>query len=132
MSKLKFSSPAAEAGFEKMKLHTKWLAVEMHLWAEAEGHTLTFTATFSTPEEDKKLGRVSDTHRTGRAFDIRTRDLPAEFISKFIEHFNTLYNRTMGAVTKDGPNLIVHKPHGSGPHLHVQIRRDYEQKEKQS
>lgn len=128
MSKLKFATEAAEKNFEKMKLSTKWLAVEMHVWASGKGVEIVFTATWSTPEEDKKLGRVSDTHRTGRAFDIRTRNLTPEFLAEFIEHFNTLYNEKMGAVTKDGPALIVHKPHGSGPHLHVQIRRDYEQK----
>jgi hypothetical protein len=129
-NKMQFSDPSAEAGFEKMNLSTKWLAVEMHLWALDQGVQLTFTATWSSPEEDKKLGRVSDTHRTGRAFDIRTRDLSPEFIEKFQEHFNSLYKNSMGAVNKDGPCLIVFKPHGTGPHFHVQIRRDYESRRK--
>jgi hypothetical protein len=127
-SKLKFKDELAEKGFEKMKLTTKWLAVEMHLWALQHGVTLIFTATHSTAEEDKKLGRKSDTHRTGRAFDIRTKDLSPEFIEAFQTYFNTLYNEKMGAVTKEGPCLIVYKPHGTGPHFHVQIRRDYGEK----
>lgn len=131
MSKLRFSSERAEKNFEKMKLHTKWLAVEMHVWAVQHGVTLTFTETYSTAAEDKALNRVSDTHRTGRAFDIRVKDLSPEFIELFQTHFNTLYNQSMGAVTKSGPQLIVYKPHGTGPHFHVQIRRGYgEEKQK--
>lgn len=122
---MKFSDQKAENNFEKMLLPTKWLAVEMHVWAEARGVHLTFTATWSTAEDDKKLGRVSDTHRTGRAFDIRTRDLTPEFIESFMRHFNDKYQEKMGAITKDGPALIVYKPHGTGPHFHVQIRRGY-------
>lgn len=125
-NKLRFKDESAEKNFEKMKLQTKWLAVEMHLWALNRGVTLVFTATYSTAEEDKKIGRVSDTHRTGRAFDIRTRGLDPEFLKDFIDHFNTLYRSEMGAVTKNGPVLIVDKTHGTGPHLHVQIRRDYD------
>lgn len=130
MSKLNFSTERAEKNFERMRLTTKWLAVEMHLWASQQGVSITFTETWTTEEEDKKLKRTSDTHRTGRAFDIRTKDLKPEFIYKFIDHFETLYNEKMGAVGKDGPNLIFYKPHGTGPHLHVQIRRDYEQTNK--
>ncbi len=129
MSKLKFKDERAERGFEKMLLATKWLAIEMHLWALDRGVTLVFTATHSTKEEDQKLGRQSDTHRTGRAFDIRTRDLDPQFLKDFIKYFNELYKDKMGAVTKEGPSLIVDRTHGSGPHLHIQIRRNYEFKE---
>jgi hypothetical protein len=129
-NKLKFKDELTEQRFEKMKLTTKWLAVEMHLWALQHGVTLVFTATWSTAEDDKKLGRISDTHRTGRAFDIRTKDLSPEFLEAFQTYFNTLYNEKMGAVTKQGPALIVYKPHGTGPHFHVQIRRDYGESKK--
>lgn len=108
-----------------MLLPTKWLAIEMHLWALAKGVSITFTETWTTKEEDLELKRVSDTHRTGRAFDIRTKDLTPEFVEEFKEHFTELYNSRMGAIVKGSPSLIVHKPHGTGPHLHVQIRRDY-------
>lgn len=100
------------------------LAKEMDEWAKAQGVDLVFTATATTLEEDRKLGRVSDTHRTGRAFDIRTSGLSQEFIHDFIQYFTTLYPN-LGAVSgKSGkPNLIHYKPHGTGPHFHVQIRR---------
>lgn len=122
---MRFKDDKAEKNFEKMLLPTKWLAVEMHVWAESKGVTLTFTATWSTSEEDKVLGRVSDTHRTGRAFDIRTSDLSPEFIEEFMKHFNGKYQEKMGAVTPHGPVLILFKPHGTGPHFHVQIKRGY-------
>lgn len=132
MSKLKFSSERAEKNFEKMLLSTKWLAVEMHLYALDKGVELTFTETWTTLSEDRALNRASDTHRTGRAFDIRTRNLTPEFIAEFIKYFTEKYNKTMGAINSQGPCLIVYKPHGTGPHFHVQIRRNYVKAQEQT
>jgi hypothetical protein len=122
---MNFKSKEAAEGFELMHPAAQSLAKEMDEWSrDRHGVELVFTETFTTPEEDKKLGRVSDTHRTGRAFDIRTSDLSKEFIHDFIQYFTTLYPN-LGAISgKSGkPNLIHYKPHGTGPHFHVQIRR---------
>lgn len=121
---MNFKTKKAAERFKLMHPAAQALAEEMDRWAREQGVDLVFTATKSTLEEDKKLGRKSDTHRTGRAFDIRTKGLSQEFIYTFLERFNFEYGDSIGAITSDGiPKLIVYKPHGTGPHFHVQIRR---------
>lgn len=120
---LKFSSQKAADRFIQMIVTVQGLAKEMGDWAHNHGIELVITETWSSGAEDIKLGRESDTHRTGRAFDVRTRNLPDWFKTKFLEHFRFLYNDKHGAITKDGPNLIVDKAHGSGPHWHIQVKR---------
>jgi len=121
---MNFKTKKAQEGFSLMHPVAQSLAVEMDEWAKEQEVDLVFTATVSSLEEDKKLGRKSDTHRTGRAFDIRTSNLSEEFISAFIERFNMLYGDSIGAIGSNGlPKLIVYRPHGTGPHFHVQIRR---------
>lgn len=120
---MNFNNKKTEERFVNMLPRTQKLAIEMDAWAREQGVELVFTETWTTATEDFKLNRQSDTHRTGRAFDIRTKNLSAEFIKKFIAYFTELYNEKYGAVTKSGPSLIVYRPHGTGPHFHVQIRR---------
>lgn len=121
---MKFKNKKVEERFHNMTKTAQRLAGEMCAWAlEYHGIELVITETWTLAAEDHKLGRVSDTHRTGRAFDIRTKNLPDWFKPKFIEHFNFLYQKRLGAQTKDGAVLIVDKAHGNGPHWHVQVRR---------
>lgn len=123
---MKFKTPEVEKRFYNMHPEAQKLAYEMDKFASSHFNIeLVITATVSTQEEDYKLNRVSDSHRTGRAFDIRTRDLPDSFIAQLIHHFKKLYNKSHGAIANGRPSLIVNKPHGSGPHLHVQLNRSY-------
>lgn len=85
----------------------------------------TITATISTLEEDQELGRVSSSHRTRRAIDIRTTGIDEMFLKDCQNHFNFKY-RWLGAVNQLGHSeLIVYKPHGTGPHFHVQIHSKF-------
>jgi hypothetical protein len=121
---MKFKNKKAEDRFIQMTVTAQNLAKEMCEWAwTAYQIELIITETWTTGAEDIKLSRESDTHRTGRAFDIRTKGLPDWFQERFLGHFRFLYEAKIGAVGKNGPCLIVDRPHGSGPHWHVQIRR---------
>lgn len=123
--KLIFSNELAESRFSKLVPRAQELAVEMALWAKENFNIdLVFTETFTYIGEDRKLGRISDSHRTGRAFDIRTRGLPETFIAQFCAHFRKKYPG-LGAIKDGCHNLIVYRPHGSGPHLHIQIKRQF-------
>ena len=86
----------------------------------------TITCTATTLEEDEAIGRRSRTHREGRAFDLRTWDLPKDDVQVCMNHLNTLYGH-MGAVSfkTKMPRLIVHHNAGTGAHLHVQISPSY-------
>ena len=79
---------------KKAELRAKYLnstvfkvMVEVIDWLEQQGYEGVITDTVSTKEEDNKLGRVSSSHREGRAFDVRTNGLPRVVINELIEHF---------------------------------------------
>lgn len=122
---MKFKDDVIAARFTDMNKLAQTIANEMDQWSQKNyGIELTITATVSSHNEDKQLGRVSDTHRTRRAWDIRTRDLPDSLIAEMILAINKKYGK-YGAVASAIPQLLVHKPHGSGPHLHCQLNRKY-------
>lgn len=123
---MKFKDDVIAARFDDMHPKCQEVAKFMDDWCQKNyGVELTLTATVSTIEEDKELQRQSDTHRTGRAFDVRTRDLPESLIAELCAVTRKEYGK-LGAVGSTGsPDLIVFKPHGTGPHLHVQLNRKY-------
>lgn len=128
---MKFKTPEVEARFKDLHPMAQKIATEMDAWSVQNFKTeLTITATCSTTKEDKELGRVSNTHRTRRAWDIRTKDLSEDHIAKLCSYFRKKYNKH-GAITEGGAQLIVYKPHGSGPHLHCQLNRTYMLPEKE-
>lgn len=122
---MKFKTPEVEERFKDLHPMAQKIATEMDEWSVKNFQKeLTITATCSSKAEDKLLGRVSDTHRTRRAWDIRVNDLSEDHISQLCAHFRKLYTK-YGAVASGGAQLIVYKPHGSGPHLHCQLNRTY-------
>lgn len=124
---MKFKDDVIAVRFDDMHFQAQKIATEMDEWSRLNyGIELTITATVSTYQEDRELGRESDTHRTGRAFDIRTKDLPESLIAELCATFRKKYTK-YGAISNNQANLIVYKPHGTGPHLHVQLNRKYQQ-----
>lgn len=122
---MKFKTKEVEERFKDMADLAQRIAEDMALWAmEKYKIDLMITATTSTTAEDKELGRTSSTHRDRRAFDVRTGDLPDEMVAELCAVFRKKYGR-FGAVTSAIPSLIVYRPHGTGPHLHVQLSRKY-------
>jgi hypothetical protein len=122
---MKFKDDVVAARYEDLHKYAKQLAEEMDKWSkDNHGTELTLTATVSSRDEDKELGRISDTHRTRRAFDIRTSNLSETLIEEMCTHFRKKY-KNLGATTSTGSQLIVNKPHGTGGHLHVQLNRKY-------
>jgi hypothetical protein len=128
-----FTNPSARENWDKMLPRTQRLANEMALWLW-DTYKIYFylTETATTKEQDNALQRVSSTHRDGRAFDVRIVDpvtgvqvFPEDIIAKFCAYFRKKYSN-LGAVSGDtrDRNLIVYKPHGSGKHLHIQIKRN--------
>ena len=127
---MKFKTIEAEERFKDLHPQAQKIATEMDEWSVKNfEQELTLTSTCSTKAEDKLLGRVSDTHRTRRAWDVRVNDLSEDHIAKLCAHFRKLYRR-LGAITTSGAELIVYRPHGTGPHLHCQLNRTYILQEK--
>ena len=122
---MKFKTKDVETRFPDMADLAQRIAKEMDLYSQEKyGIELTITATVSTRNEDRELKRESDTHRTRRAFDVRTGDLPDEIVAELCSVFRKKFGR-FGAVASAVPSLIVYRPHGTGPHLHVQLSRKY-------
>lgn len=122
---MKFSTISVQENFSKMLPRTRELAMEMDKWAQDTFKIeLTLTETATTKQQDDLLKRVSATHREGRAFDVRVRGLPDALIAQLCAFFRKKY-KNLGAVSLStrSRELIVYKPHGTGAHLHVQIKR---------
>lgn len=122
---MKFKDDVIAARFEDMHIKAQEVAKFMDDWSVKNyGIELTLTATVSTKEEDSALGRVSDTHRTGRAFDVRVRDLPESLIAELCAATRKAYGK-YGAQSNGAANLVVYRPHGTASHLHVQLNRKF-------
>jgi hypothetical protein len=106
------------------------IMADLVVFGMEHGIEITFTDSMSDVHEDTILDRQSDTHRTGRAFDLRTRGLSADQIDNIKSQFHMKYRR-FAAVNKFGHHiLIVDKSKTDKPHLHFQVHRSYGVKEK--
>ena len=103
----------------------KSLLIDMSKWVSSKGYKFVITDLLSEAIEDKKLKRVSSSHREGRAADIRVRDWPKDFRKLFEEYFEKRYSNIAAISAKTGEaNLILIHDNGvGGLHTHIQIRK---------
>ena len=101
----------------------KKIAYDMYEWCVICDAPFMITAALSTEEEDKKLNRVSSTHREGRAFDLSCFGWDKDRILVFKTMFSEKY-KDVAAISPstNKPTLIIHHDNGNGMHFHVQIR----------
>lgn len=96
------------------------IMADMNLWAINSG--LRFLVTSIIRCKDKFS--ESDTHQTGRAFDLSVKGWNNEDVENFILYFEHKY-KNYAAITKEGgTRLILRHDIGLGDHIHVQVRRD--------
>lgn len=126
---MKFKDDIVAARFEDMNKIVQQSAELLDEYIHTNhGIHITLTSTVSTKEEDDLLGRKSDTHRTRRAYDIRTRGLDEHIVEDIVKFLQTKYG-FCGAITSNGPTIVVDKSKTSQPHLHVQFNRNFALKE---
>lgn len=122
---MKFKDDIVSIRFEDMNKLARTIAKDMDDYAQKQwGIEITITSTVSTRDEDRLLGRLSDTHRTRRAFDVRTSNFDDTQLAELMEYTNLRYGK-YGAIASALPILIVNKAHGTGPHLHIQLSRKF-------
>jgi hypothetical protein len=91
------------------------------------GKSLTITATISTPDEDKKLGRVSKAHQHKIAVDLRARDLTPTEQSELNDYINYKPNyRKYHYLSMSGAKRLayIHNS-GRGIHYHVALHSSF-------
>lgn len=110
-------------------LHQKMCEVinDMAEWAQANGCPFEITDAVSTPAEDHALARVSETHRTGRAFDLSTHGWDDAKAATFCEHFEEEYAQVAAISAKTGKRELIlrHEVGNHGDHFHVQLSRSF-------
>lgn len=118
-----FKDGAAAAEFDQLRPKLQMILNEMGRFCELSGHRFVLTDLLSSAADDARLGRVSNSHREGRAADVSVKGWPEEFTAHFMAWFAKLYGKE-GAVSKsDGvQRLIVRHNIGHGDHLHVQVK----------
>lgn len=100
------------------------LMCEVIEYCEEKKLPCVFTSSLSTMAEDSVLKRVSDTHRTARAFDMSIRGWNSQQMADMVKYFSEKYPQ-LGALSTDGvARLIVIHDAGTGVHFHFQIRKD--------
>jgi hypothetical protein len=124
MAHIKFKTEKEKLEFPKIKPALTFILLDMASYFNANGHEFLITDVFSEIQEDKKLKRISSSHREGRAVDVRVHGIPEEFLKTFEEKFERIYRNEAAISKKTGePNLIVRHDIGAGDHLHIQIKK---------
>jgi hypothetical protein len=109
--------------FQQCLPRTQMLMEDMGRYFVNHGHQMIVTDIMSDEMEDEALGRVSKSHREGRAFDFRTRGLSKDFLDGVEKRFEHIYKHWAAISAKSlQPELIVYHNNGNGQHGHVQIR----------
>ena len=87
---------------------------------------LTITDTVSTPEKDKKLGRVSSSHQEGRALDVRTRDIDVFIVNDLVNYINYKWAyQKYRYMSKEGNMRLAYLHIGTASHIHLAIHSKY-------
>lgn len=124
MALIKFKTDKEKAEFDKIKLNLKFILLDMASYFNANGYDFVITDLLSEVQEDKKLKRISSSHREGRAADVRVKGIPEDFIKTFEEKFEKIYRNEAAISLKTGePNLILRHNIGAGDHLHIQVKK---------
>jgi hypothetical protein len=104
------------------------IMADMGQYMRERGSVLEVSSVIRSHAENVAVGSKSDTHVTGRAFDVRVKSHDVFFWDEFAKHFNEKYEKQYGAfsLTQNRPVLCVWKTHDHHDHIHVQIHRKYE------
>jgi hypothetical protein len=124
-SNIQFKTPDLINEYQEIHPRLQIVLEDMASWVVAHGHEFVITDLLSEELEDKKLKRVSSSHREGRAADLRVRNWPLEFRKKFEECFEKKYIKIAAISKATGlPNLVfIHDNGVGGIHTHISIRK---------
>ena len=102
--------------FKKLKPNLMYIFSMVLKYCDERKMQVTITSIFSDREN---VNRVSSTHETFRAIDLRTRDWTEDQIMELERYLNSAF-LSFGAITKSG-NRRVALYHNR--HLHIQVEK---------
>lgn len=124
-SNIQFKTPDLINEYQEIHPRLQIVLEDMASWVTAHGHEFIITDLLSEELEDKKLKRVSSSHREGRSADLRVKNWPLDFRKKFEDYFENKYIKIAAVSKATGlPNLVyIHDNGFSGIHTHISIRK---------
>ena len=114
--------------FHELHAALQLIVLDMNWYAVTNfGKSLTVTSTVSTPEEDKKLGRVSKSHFYKIAADLRARDLSKREQSELNDYINYKpeYREYHYLSMSGAKRLAFIHDSGEGIHYHVALHSQF-------
>lgn len=99
---------------------------DMSWWCHKRNIDFVLTDLLSSLKRDKKLGRRSDSHRTARAADLRSRTFTDSQKEEFVDYFNDKYAYIASVSSSDlTPRMVVLHGDGANEHFHIAIHSKF-------
>lgn len=93
---------------------------------EKHGFKIIVTQTVTTKEIDFKYNRQSDSHRTCRALDIRTKDMPPQVRNDVLNYINNKEEwKEYHYERRSGGKILAYYHVGTAEHIHLAIHSRY-------
>lgn len=125
LSRIRFKNAKDVSRVNQLKEPAKIVLLSLYDYCLDKNIPLTVTETVTTLAEDEALKRVSNTHRTGRAFDISVIGWTESEILACCAYFNARY-ASLAATVNGAPVLAVYEKNAAGGrHIHFQINARY-------
>jgi hypothetical protein len=129
---IKFKTPLVEERFKLIHPTLKDLCSVMAEWCADHSLEFVLTETLTTLSEDNSLqkrdgtiGRISASHREGRACDLSVKNWPMWRIEAFVSHFNERYQSIAAVSKSDGAKRLCVFHDGTAPHIHLQLNKSF-------
>lgn len=125
---IKFKNKEDQMLFSLLHPYLILVAVDMYIYAKNKhGIDIVFTDTISTPEQDLKLKRKSNSHQYGISLDFRTRDIDAFVLQDIVNYIESKPEyKKYKYLSYSGKKRLIHlHDSGNGHHGHMQIHRKY-------
>jgi hypothetical protein len=122
---IEFKNERDEERFGDLHGKLQEICLAMGDWCETRGLKFVITETWTTIQEDMRVGRKTATHREKRAVDIGIKGWDKKDIEDFIEVFDDTYG-AYGALSKSlERRLLVYGDAAHLDHIHVQLDRRF-------
>lgn len=118
-----FKSDEVFMEWDGIKEHLKPVLIYAKNYCEEWAMGFLITDLTSTEAEDRAMKRETETHRDGRAADIRCRDWPIWFREQFEKHMEEKFKDIAAKSSRTLKCNLIEIHIGNEIHVHLQVRR---------